>query len=41
MILATVLGSDVTDMLEDNALMIGEIEDSDIIDDTEYEEVAV
>lgn len=41
MILATVLGSDVTDMLEDNALMIGEIEDSDIIDNTEYEEVAV
>lgn len=38
-IISTVLGADVSDMLDDNALLIGEIEDSDIDDGIEYEEV--
>jgi DNA gyrase subunit B len=38
-IISAVLGTDVTDMLDDSALMIGEIENSDIDDGVEYEEV--
>lgn len=40
-IISTVLGANVTDMLDDNALLLGEIEDSDIDDGIEYEEVDV
>lgn len=40
-IISTVLGADVTDMLDDNALLIGEIENSDIEDDIEYETVTL
>ena len=39
-IISAVLGSDVTSMLEDNALLIGSIEESDIEDEVEYEEVS-
>lgn len=38
-IISAVLGADVTSMLNDNALLIGEIEDSDIDEGIEYEEV--
>lgn len=38
-IISTVLGADVVDMLNDSALLIGEIEDSDIDEGIEYEEV--
>lgn len=38
-IISAVLGADVTNMLNDNALLIGEIEDSDIDEGIEYEEV--
>lgn len=38
-IISTVLGTDVSDMLEDNALLINSIEDEDIDEDIEYEEV--
>lgn len=41
MIISTVLGSDVTDMLEDTALMLGEIEDSDIESGVDIEEVVM
>ena len=40
-IISTVLGADVTDMLSDNALLIGELEDSDIEDGIDYETVTV
>ena len=38
-IISTVLGADVTDMLDDNALLIGEIDNSDIDEGIDYEEV--
>lgn len=38
-IISTVLGADVSDMLDDNALLIGEIENSDIDDGIDYETV--
>lgn len=38
-IISTVLGADVVDMLNDSALLIGEIENSDIDEGVEYEEV--
>lgn len=38
-IISAVLGSNVMDMIEDNALLLDEIEDSDIEDETEYEVV--
>jgi DNA gyrase subunit B len=40
-IISTVLGADVTDMLDDNALLIGEIDESDIDDGVEYETIAM
>ena len=40
-IISAVLGSDVADMLDDSALLVGEIENEDIEDDTEYEEVKI
>lgn len=38
-IISTVLGSNVMDMLEDNALLIGEIDDEEMEDETDYEVV--
>ena len=40
-IISVMLGAGVADMLRDNALMIGEIDEMDIEDETEYEEVVV
>lgn len=40
-IISTVLGADVSDMFDDNALIIGEIEDSDMEDGVEYESIAL
>lgn len=40
-IVSTILGADVANMLSDNALLIGEIDDSDIDEEIEYEEVSV
>lgn len=38
-IISTILGANVADMLDDNALLIGEIEDSDIEEGIDYETV--
>lgn len=38
-IISTILGANVADMLDDNALLIGEIEESDIEEGVEYETV--
>lgn len=40
-IISTILGANVADMLDDNALLIGEIEDSDIDEGVDYEAVEV
>lgn len=40
-IISAILGADVTEMLEDNALMIDSIDESDMDDEVDYEEVVV
>lgn len=40
-IISEVLGSNVMDMLEDNALLIGEIDESDVDDEVEYEQIDI